>query len=82
MVYTVIELDVTRFYLVLATLLSVNRPIARNFNWVVQHFFKHNLWLFIVDLFGKIMDFLFERGVLPHLENPPGYKPCIQICSH
>ena len=24
----------------------------------------------IVDLFGKIVDLLFERGVLPHLENP------------
>ena len=29
----------------------------------------------IVDLFGKIVDLLFERGVLPHLENPPGYGP-------
>ena len=25
----------------------------------------------IVDLFGKIVDLSFERGVLPHLENPP-----------
>ena len=26
----------------------------------------------IVNLFGKTV---FERGVLPHLENPPGYGP-------
>ena len=28
-------------------------------------------------LFGKIVDLLFERGFfwLPHLENPPGYRP-------
>ena len=31
----------------------------------------------IVDLFGKIVDLLFERGVLPHLENPPGYGPVL-----
>ena len=29
----------------------------------------------IVDLFDKIVDLLFERGVVPHLENPPGYGP-------
>ena len=29
----------------------------------------------IVDFFGKIVDLLCERGVLPHLENPPGYGP-------
>ena len=28
-----------------------------------------------MDLFGKFVDLLFERGVLPHLENPPGYGP-------
>ena len=33
----------------------------------------------IVDLFGKIVDLLFERGVLLHLENPPGYGPVLSI---
>ena len=38
----------------------------------------------IVDLFGKIVDLLFERGggVLLHLENPPGYGPAVlYICN-
>ena len=33
------------------------------------------LWLFQtkyqLDLFGKNVDLLFERGLFPHLENPP-----------
>ena len=36
----------------------------------------------IVDLFGKIVDLLFERGVLPHLENPPGYRPVLHVTSN
>ena len=61
------------------------RPIARNFNWVV-------LLYKIVDLFSKILDLLFERGVLPHLENPlamglmmlvlsPTYSPLLEKLS-
>ena len=33
----------------------------------------------IVDHFGKIVDLLFERGVLQHLEKPPGYGPVLTI---
>ena len=58
------------------------RPIARNFNWVVLLYkivdLLNKICGFsnkIVDLFGKIVDLLFERGGLPHLENPPGYGP-------
>ena len=54
-----------------------------------------NLWFFhlfdklvvfpnkLVDHFGKIVDLLFERGVLPHLENPLAMGLlCIEvICS-
>ena len=34
--------------------------------WQIFGFLKQK-----VDLFGKIVGLLFERGVLPHLENPP-----------
>ena len=33
----------------------------------------------IVNLFGKIVDLLFKRGVLPHLENSPGYGPARSV---
>ena len=50
-------------------ILDLFSKIVDLFNKIVDLFGK------IVDLFGKIVDLLFERGVLPHLENPPGYKP-------
>ena len=34
---------------------------------------------FVVDPFGNIVDLLFERGVFPHLENLPGYRPALLI---
>ena len=30
-----------------------------------------------MDLFNKLIDLLFRKGVLQHLENPPGYGPVI-----
>ena len=55
------------------------------FNKIVD-FLKQNGGFFnkIVDLCSEIVDFLFERGVLPHLPNIPGYGPGIYklaICT-
>ena len=47
-------------------------PFKQNLLLVKSLLFKQNSGPFN---FNKLMDLLFRKGVLQHLENSPGYRP-------